>query len=344
MKFDLNKLIRDNIKTLKPYSSAREEFFTNIGVFLDANENPFGVYNRYPDPYQKLLKNEISKLRKIDPQQIFLGNGSDEIIDILIKIFSEPKQDKILIFTPTYGMYEVYANISNVEVVSFPLNQNFQIDCTPILEKNLNDENLKIIFICSPNNPTGNIIAEDSIFEILNNFNGIVVIDEAYQDFSEKESWISQIQNYPQLVVMQTLSKAWGLAGLRVGMAFAHNDIILYMNKVKPPYNISILNQKEALQSLQNKEIFKLQINKIKEQRNFLKEELKRFSFIKKIYPSDTNFLLLEVENADQLYQYLVSEKLIIRNRNNVIKNCVRITVGNFLENKKLLETLNRFK
>jgi len=344
MKFDLNKLIRDNIKTLKPYSSAREEFFTNIGVFLDANENPFGVYNRYPDPYQKLLKNEISKLRKIDPQQIFLGNGSDEIIDILIKIFSEPKQDKILIFTPTYGMYEVYANISNVEVVSFPLNQNFQIDCTPILEKNLNDENLKIIFICSPNNPTGNIIAEDSIFEILNNFNGIVVIDEAYQDFSEKESWISQIQNYPQLVVMQTLSKAWGLAGLRVGMAFAHNDIILYMNKVKPPYNISILNQKEALQSLQNKEIFELQINKIKEQRNFLKEELKRFSFIKKIYPSDTNFLLLEVENADQLYQYLVSEKLIIRNRNNVIKNCVRITVGNFLENKKLLETLNRFK
>lgn len=344
MEFNLNKLIRDNIKTLKPYSSARDEFYANVGVFLDANENPFGVYNRYPDPYQKLLKNEISNLKKIDSQQIFLGNGSDEIIDVLMRIFAEPKIDKILVFNPTYGMYEVSANINNVEVLSFSLNQNFQIDFTPALEKTLQDEKLKMIFICSPNNPTGNTIAEDSIFKILNNYKGIVVIDEAYQDFSNKASWISEIHNFPQLVVMQTFSKAWGLAGLRVGMAFAQKDLIHYMNKVKPPYNISTLNQMKALQSLQNIETIEIQMNVIQEQRNFLEKELKNFSFVKKVYPSEANFLLMEVENADQLYQYLVAEKLIIRNRNKVVKNCVRITVGNSLENKKLLETLNRFK
>ncbi len=344
MKFNFNNLIRDNITTLKPYSSARDEFYANVGVFLDANENPFGVYNRYPDPYQKLLKNEISNLKKIDSQQIFLGNGSDEIIDVLMRIFAEPKIDKILVFNPTYGMYEVSANINNVEVLSFSLNQNFQIDFTPALEKTLQDEKLKMIFICSPNNPTGNTIAEDSIFKILNNYKGIVVIDEAYQDFSNKASWISEIHNFPQLVVMQTFSKAWGLAGLRVGMAFAQKDLIHYMNKVKPPYNISTLNQMEALQSLQNIETIEIQMNVIQEQRNFLEKELKNFSFVKKVYPSEANFLLMEVENADQLYQYLVAEKLIIRNRNKVVKNCVRITVGNSLENKKLLETLNRFK
>ena len=302
------------------------------------------MYNRYPDPYQKLLKNEISNLKKIDSQQIFLGNGSDEIIDVLMRIFAEPKIDKILVFNPTYGMYEVSANINNVEVLSFSLNQNFQIDFTPALEKTLQDEKLKMIFICSPNNPTGNTIAEDSIFKILNNYKGIVVIDEAYQDFSNKASWISEIHNFPQLVVMQTFSKAWGLAGLRVGMAFAQKDLIHYMNKVKPPYNISTLNQMEALQSLQNIETIEIQMNVIQEQRNFLEKELKNFSFVKKVYPSEANFLLMEVENADQLYQYLVAEKLIIRNRNKVVKNCVRITVGNSLENKKLLETLNRFK
>ena len=340
---NLDKLVRDNIKNLTPYSSARDEFSADAGVFLDANENPFGDYNRYPDPYQKALKAEISKLKNIDASKIFLGNGSDEVIDLLMRIFAEPKKDKILVFNPTYGMYEVSANINDVEVVSYPLNQDFQIEFSDELAQILKDENLKLVFVCSPNNPSGNLIARNSILEILNKFNGIVVVDEAYEDFSKEDSWISEINNYPQLVVMQTFSKAWGMAGLRVGMAFAQKDILDLMNKVKPPYNISILNQKEVFNSLQNQEKFKENLNEILEQRTFLEIELLNFSFVKKIYPSDANFLLVEVENADQLYNYLVDEKIIIRNRNKVVENCVRITIGNAEENQKLLRSLEKF-
>lgn len=344
MEFNLDQLIRNNIKNLVPYSSARDEFSADAGVFLDANENPFGEYNRYPDPYQKVLKSEIAKLKNINPENIFLGNGSDEVIDVLMRIFAEPKEDKILVFTPTYGMYEVSANINDVKVVSYPLNQDFQIDFTPALEQILQDENLKLVFICSPNNPSGNLIAREAVLNILDIFKGIVVVDEAYEDFSKEESWISEIENYPQLVVMQTFSKAWGLAGLRVGMAFAQKEILNYMNKVKPPYNISIINQNKVYEALQKLDDFNTNLNEILEQRTALESKLLQFSFVKKIYPSDANFLLLEVEEADRLYQYLVDQKIIIRNRNKVVANCVRITVGNADENKKLLEALNQFK
>lgn len=341
---NIQNLVRENIKNLTPYSSARDEFSADVGVFLDANENPFGDYNRYPDPYQKALKSEISKLKNIDANKIFLGNGSDEVIDLLMRIFAEPKEDKILVFNPTYGMYEVSANINNVEVVSYPLNQDFQIEFTNELEQILKDENLKLVFVCSPNNPSGNLIARNSVLEILNKYNGIVVVDEAYEDFSKENSWISEIENYPQLVVMQTFSKAWGLAGLRVGMAFAQQEILELMNKVKPPYNISILNQKEVYNALQNLEIFRNNLNEILEQRDFLEKELQNFTFVKKIYPSDANFLLVEVNDADKLYSYLVDEKIIIRNRNKVVENCVRITIGNTEENQKLLQSLKNYK
>lgn len=344
MEFNLDQLIRNNIKNLVPYSSARDEFSEDAGVFLDANENPFGEYNRYPDPYQKILKAEISKLKNINSENIFLGNGSDEVIDVLIRIFAEPKEDKILVFTPTYGMYEVSANINDVKVISYPLNQDFQIDYTSALEQILKDENLKLVFICSPNNPSGNLIAREAVLKILETFKGIVVVDEAYEDFSKEESWISEIENYPQLVVMQTFSKAWGLAGLRVGIAFAQKEILNYMNKVKPPYNISIINQKEVYEALQKIDDFNTNLNEILEQRTDLESELLQFSFVKKIYPSDANFLLVEVVEADRLYQYLVDQKIIIRNRNKVVANCVRITVGKTQENKKLLEALNQFK
>ena len=344
MEFNLNQLIRNNIKNLVPYSSARDEFSADAGVFLDANENPFGEYNRYPDPYQKVLKAEIAKLKNINPENIFLGNGSDEVIDVLMRIFAEPKEDKILVFTPTYGMYEVSANINDVKVVSYPLNQDFQIDFTPAIEQILKDNNMKLVFICSPNNPSGNLISREAVLNILNTFKGIVVVDEAYEDFSKEASWISEIENYPQLVVMQTFSKAWGLAGLRVGMAFAQKEILNYMNKVKPPYNISIINQKEVYEALQKIDDFNANLNEILEQRTALESELLQFSFVKKIYPSDANFLLVEVEEADLLYQYLVDQKIIIRNRNKVVANCVRITIGNAQENKKLLEALNQFK
>lgn len=344
MSFILENLVRNNIKKLVPYSSARDEFSEDAGVFLDANENPFGEYNRYPDPYQKILKAEISKLKNINSENIFLGNGSDEVIDVLIRIFAEPKEDKILVFTPTYGMYEVSANINDVKVISYPLNQDFQIDYTSALEQILKDENLKLVFICSPNNPSGNLIAREAVLKILETFKGIVVVDEAYEDFSKEESWISEIENYPQLVVMQTFSKAWGLAGLRVGIAFAQKEILNYMNKVKPPYNISIINQKEVYEALQKIDDFNTNLNEILEQRTDLESELLQFSFVKKIYPSDANFLLVEVEEADRLYQYLVDQKIIIRNRNKVVANCVRITVGKTQENKKLLEALNQFK
>lgn len=340
----IQNLVRDNIKNLTPYSSARDEFSADAGVFLDANENPFGDFNRYPDPYQKALKTEISKLKNIDADKIFLGNGSDEVIDLLMRIFAEPKEDKILVFNPTYGMYEVSANINNVEVVSYPLNKDFQIEFTDELEQILKDENLKLVFVCSPNNPSGNLISRNAIVEILQNFKGIVVVDEAYEDFSKEDSWISEIENYPQLVVMQTFSKAWGMAGLRVGMAFAQREILDLMNKVKPPYNISILNQKEVYNSLQNLEKFRKNLNEILEQRIFLEKKLLDFPFVKKIYPSDANFILVEVDNADGLYNYLVDEKIIIRNRNKVVENCVRITVGNAEENQKLLQSFKNYK
>jgi len=268
---NIQSLVRKNILNLKPYSSARDEFSGAEGTFLDANENPFVTLNRYPDPYQKQLKSEISKLKNINVENIFLGNGSDEVIDLLFRIFTNPGKDEALTFTPTYGMYEVAANINDAELLQIPLDDDFQISVDEKLKNTLQNENLKLVFICSPNNPTGNLIQKNAVDFILENFGGIVIIDEAYIDFAIQESWISQLEKYPNLVVMQTFSKYWGLAGLRVGMAFSNPEIIQLLNKVKPPYNISILNQEAVLKTLENaSEIQKQSVFILSERENLI--------------------------------------------------------------------------
>lgn len=337
---DIKKLVRQNILNLKPYSSARDEYTGSDGIFLDANENPFGTLNRYPDPYQKALKNKLSKLKNISSENIFIGNGSDEVIDILLRIFCEPAKDKILICPPTYGMYEVSGNINDIKIVSIPLTSDFQLDLDKIYTA-IRDLNTKIIFICSPNNPTGNSI--NDIDQLLTNFNGIVAVDEAYIDFSQNPSYLSKLNKCPNLVVMQTFSKAWGLAAARVGIAYASNEIISLMSKVKPPYNVSKLNQEAALNALDKKEDYDKEIEKIKSQRINLINRLSEINCIKKIYPSDANFLLVEVSDADAIYNHLTNKKIITRNRNSVIKNCLRITVGTEEENLKLLEELKNY-
>ena len=339
MTIDIKNLVRKNILNLQPYSSARDEFEGENGIFLDANENPFGELNRYPDPYQLKIKQKLSELNQISTENIFLGNGSDEVIDLAFRIFCEPKKDKVLTFSPTYGMYEVSANINDVELINLELNKDFQIDLEN-LKPYLNDENLKIIFICSPNNPTGNSIK--NIKYILENFNGIVFIDEAYIDFSPEESFRNQIKNYPNLIVSQTFSKAWGMASVRVGIAYASEEIIKFYNKVKPPYNISQLNQAAILNTLNDEKINQVSenIKIILEEKKSLIQNLKKLNLVKTIFPSDANFILIEVDNADSVYQELVNQNVIIRNRNSVIKNCLRITVGSPDENKKLIETL----
>ena len=339
MTIDIKNLVRKNILNLKPYSSARDEFEGENGIFLDANENPFGELNRYPDPYQLKIKQKLSELNQIPTENIFLGNGSDEVIDLAFRIFCEPKKDKVLTFSPTYGMYEVSANINDVKLINLELNKDFQINLEN-LKPYLNDENLKIIFICSPNNPTGNSIK--NIKYILENFNGIVFIDEAYIDFSPEESFRNQIKNYPNLIVSQTFSKAWGMASVRVGIAYASEEIIKFYNKVKPPYNISQLNQDAIIKTLNDENINQVSenIKIILEEKKSLIQNLKKLNLVKTIFPSDANFILIEVDNADSVYQELVNQNVIIRNRNSVIKNCLRITVGSPDENKKLIETL----
>lgn len=338
MKIDIQKFVRQNILNLKPYSSARDEFKGENGIFLDANENPYGELNRYPDPYQRKIKEKLSEINQISTENIFLGNGSDEVIDLAFRIFCEPKKDKVLTFSPTYGMYEVSANINDVELITLDLDKDFQIDFGT-LKPYLNDENLKIIFICSPNNPTGNSI--QNIKFVLDNFNGIVFIDEAYIDFNPDESFRNQIKNYSNLIVSQTFSKAWGMASVRVGIAYASAEIIQFYNKVKPPYNISQPNQNAILNTLkeENINLISENIKLILQEKKILIENLGKLDLIKKIYPSDGNFILIEVENADEIYQKLVDENVIVRNRNSVIKNCLRITVGSPEENLKLIET-----
>ncbi len=342
MKINIQKLVRKNILNLKPYSSARDEFEGENGIFLDANENPFGELNRYPDPYQRKIKQKLGELNGIQAENIFLGNGSDEVIDLAFRIFCEPGKDKVLTFSPTYGMYEVSANINNVELVNLNLNDDFQINLDT-LKPYLTDENLKIIFICSPNNPTGNSVK--NIEFILENFKGILFVDEAYIDFSPEESFRNKIKNYPNLIVSQTFSKAWGMASVRVGIAYASEEIIRFYNKTKPPYNISQPNQNAILDTLKDANIKIVQdnIRLILSEKKLLIQSLEKLNLVKKIYPSDANFVLIEVENADEIYQRLVAEKVIVRNRNSVIKNCLRITVGSPEENLKLIETLQNF-
>lgn len=340
---DLQKLVRQNIISLKPYSSARDEFSGEAGVFLDANENPFGDLNRYPDPHQQTLKDKLKDIKKLTSKQVFIGNGSDEVIDLLIRIFCNPSVDKIVVCPPTYGMYEVAANINDVMVLSVPLTQDFQLD-TEALQQVISQSEpntLKLIFLCTPNNPTGNSI--DNIEWVLANFNGIVVVDEAYIDFSERTSFIEKLALYPNLVVVQTFSKAWGLAAARIGIAYASETIIALMQKVKPPYNVSSLNQEAALKALDNEHVIVHQKAHILEQRTYLETSLSQLPIVKKVFPSDANFILIEVEDADKLYEHLVIKNIVVRNRNTIIKNCLRITIGTIVENQYLIEVLKRY-
>jgi histidinol-phosphate aminotransferase len=337
----LQELIRPTIQKLKPYSSARDEYKGSDGIFLDANENPFGDLNRYPDPYQKKLKSKLAELKSVSASSIFIGNGSDEVIDLAFRIFCQPGKDKALTFSPTYGMYEVSAAINDVELIKVSLNSEFQIDFDST-RPFLSDPSIKLIFICSPNNPTGNSIF--GIEKILKLFNGIVIIDEAYIDFSDRDSWLKKLDAFPNLIISQTFSKAWGLAAARVGLAFANPEIINWFNKVKPPYNVSELNQQAALSALEKKDETLTKINLIKSEKIELEKKLISLEIVKKIYPSDGNFLLVEVWNADRIYKGLTDQKVVVRNRNSVVKNCLRITVGSPEENVKLLNALQNYK
>jgi histidinol-phosphate aminotransferase len=336
-KFDLQSLVRPNIWALKPYSSARDEFRGNEGIFLDANENPFGKKNRYPDPHQRILKKALSEIKGIPVENICIGNGSDEIIDLVYRIFCEPQKDSVIICPPTYGMYEVSANINNVNIIRVPLNSEFELNIDEILS-----HNAKCIFICSPNNPTGNSLK--NVEKLLNEFNGIVVVDEAYIDFRDKQGFIGRLSEFPNIIIMQTFSKAWALASARVGIAYAGADIIKLMDKTKPPYNVSKFNQEEALNALSKPVKFQQRLDIILEQRNLLLNEFKLLPIIKKVYPTDANFILVKVKDAGKLYNYLVSKKLIVRNRSSVVSDCIRITVGTPKENEALIEALKKYK
>jgi histidinol-phosphate aminotransferase len=348
MEFNVEQLVRENIKKMKPYSSARHEFSGAASVFLDANENAFGSplpesFNRYPDPLQLQLKEKLSHIKGVPPQNIFLGNGSDEAIDLLFRIFCEPGRDNVLLFPPTYGMYEVCADMNNVKTKKISLTKDFQLDLDAI--EQAIDPFTKLIFICSPNNPTGNSINRNDIEIILNNFTGIVVIDEAYINYSRQRSFIPELTEYPNLVVLQTLSKAWGLAGLRLGMAFASQAIIDLMNRVKYPYNINAATQQLALDALNEMDWVNEHIRLTAKEKEKLSNNLSALSFTEIIYPSDANFLLVKMNKARSIYEFLSSRGIIVRDRSNVIlcDDCLRITVGTPEENQQLIETLKIF-
>jgi histidinol-phosphate aminotransferase len=338
---DIDKIVRESVKKLVPYSCARDEFQGREGIFLDANENPYGGLNRYPDPYQKELKIAVSKIKGIGEENIFLGNGSDEIIDLCFRTFCNPGSDCALTFYPSYGMYEVSAAINAVRLIKVPLTDDFSIDPGSIREL-LTAPDLKLILICSPNNPTGNSMKRSDIEYIISNFSGIVLIDEAYIDFSEQESFRFLTGKYNNLIVMQTFSKAFGLAAARIGMAFADRTIINYLNKMKPPYNISSLNQKAALKSLGRINLLKKRIRKIKTERERLISDLKKLNIIERVFPSDSNFILVKTRNADEIYARLINSRIIVRNRSRIVPGCLRITVGRKSENTRLLKALSK--
>ena len=346
MSFDLQKLLRENIKKLVPYSSARDEFKGEARIFLDANENSFGSpltkwYNRYPDPLQVKVKEKISAIKNVPVENIFLGNGSDECIDVLIRSVCEPRRDNLLICPPTYGMYEVSANINDVALKKVPLTPAFQLDL-PAIEEAV-DDHTKMIFLCSPNNPTANSLIREDVEMILNNYFGLVVIDEAYINFSRQRSFLQELKDYPNLVVMQTLSKAWGLAALRIGMAFSSTEIIHVMNKIKPPYNINQASQDLALQALDEIGQVNHMIKEIVKERESLAKELSKIPFVQKIYPSDANFLLVKMSGAREVYEYLLDQQIVVRDRSRVLlcDDCLRITVGTPSENNSLIRALN---
>ncbi|NMM50247.1 histidinol-phosphate transaminase [Flammeovirgaceae bacterium KN852] len=343
---EIDNLIRPHLRGIKPYSSARDEFEGTASVFLDANENPFGSadgssYNRYPDPLQRNVKKKISLLKGVEIENIFLGNGSDEPIDLLFRLFCEPGVDKVITTPPTYGMYKVSADINNVKNVEVPLLENFQLDVDSII--NAIDANVKMIFLCSPNNPSGNLLNSEDIRAILNTFDGLVVIDEAYIDFTNEESWLTRLSGYQNMVVLQTFSKAWGLAGLRLGMAFANEKIIGYLNKIKPPYNINQATQELASKALDNFKSVGDWVSVIVAERKRISEKLLKLSTVKKVYSSDANFILVRLEGAGKLYRDLIEKGVVVRNRSNVLlcDDCLRITIGTPSENDILINELS---
>ncbi len=342
---DITSLVRKNILSLKPYSCARDEFQGEASAFLDANENPFNnPYNRYPDPLQWKLKESITAKKKVPATHIFLGNGSDEAIDLVFRVFCEPAQDNVVAIAPTYGMYQVSADINQVEYRKVHLNDDFSLNAKRLL--NNVDEQTKVIFLCSPNNPSGNLLDRYEVLHVLENFGGIVVMDEAYVDFSPEDSWLTHLTHYPNLIVLQTFSKAWGLAGVRLGMAFASPEIIMLFNKVKYPYNVNILTQELVLEHLQYESRKRSWVNLLLQERERLVLELRQLSYVNTIYPSSANFVLVKVGDANAIYNYLVELSIIVRNRNNVMlcEGCLRITVGSPYENNLLINALKAYE
>jgi len=344
--FNINNLVRPNIAALKPYSSARDEFkdaTSNQMIFLDANENPFenGV-NRYPDPQQKDVKSVLSKIKNIPTENILLGNGSDEVLDLIFRAFCEPNQDNVITLPPTYGMYDVLANTNAIEVLKVELNADFQPKVDDIL--NTQNNNTKLLFLCSPNNPTANSFEDSKVEKLLINFSGIVVIDEAYIDFSEDESWISKLSDFPNLIVTQTLSKAYGMAGIRLGICYASTETISILNKIKPPYNVNQLTQQKAIQRLENQQEVQNEIQNIILERSLLIRALTSITWIDTIYPTQANFVLVKVDDATNRYNQLVKKGIVVRNRTNqpLCKNCLRFTVGTSEENEKLIKVLEK--
>jgi histidinol-phosphate aminotransferase len=341
--FNINNLIRENIKNMQPYSSARDEFknFTQKMVYLDANENPYenGV-NRYPDPQQRTVKNALSEIKKVNENQILLGNGSDEVLDLLFRAFCEPNKDNVITLPPTYGMYGVLANLNAIENRKVILTEDFQPHIDEILK--MVDQNTKMIFLCSPNNPTGNSFSGESIVTLLKNFNGLVILDEAYIDFSEKESWLQEMNNYPNLVITQTLSKAFGMAGIRLGILYASEAIISVLNKIKPPYNVNELTQQKALGRISDYPTIQSEIKSIYAERENLISQLSNITFVQKIFPTDANFVLIKVDDANKRYDQILEKGVVIRNRAKepLCDNCLRITIGTKEENEKLIEVL----
>ncbi len=339
MKFEY--LVRDNIRNLKPYSSARDEYQGNEGIFLDANENPYGELNRYPDPYQKKLKMALSDIKSISPENIFIGNGSDEIIDLAFRIFCTPGRDKAVTISPSYGMYDVVAGLNDICLEKIELKKDFGIDIKNLREA-LSGPAVKLFILCSPNNPTANAFPKQELIEVLKDFKGIVLVDEAYIDFSQKESWVNELSAMPNLIVTQTFSKSMGLAAARVGVAYSSIDVISIFNRVKPPYNVSTLNQQAAMDALKNMPEKMNQVAQILLSRERLITDLSQLPSVQKIYPSDANFLLVEFENGPEVFNRLKSKKIITRSRNSMLKNCIRISVGTENENNVLIRELKK--
>lgn len=346
-KIDITQLVRPMVREIAPYRSARDDFedFEAQKVFLDANENPYkSIANRYPDPLQCQLKRTLAKIKGVEANQILLGNGSDEVLDLVFRAFCEPGQDEVILLPPTYGMYTVLAQLNNVKVNTVPLNESFQLDLEGIM-KQVNG-NTKVIFVCSPNNPTGNSIPLEQIQNLLNQFSGLVVVDEAYVDFSTKGSAVRFLDDYPHLMICQTFSKAYGLAGIRLGMGIADSKIIDYFNKIKPPYNVNVLTQKMAFNSLNDQHTTKEHVKELLAERQKLEKELLNIDFVNKIYPSDANFLLIQVDNASKRYDQLLSLDIVVRNRSSLLgcENTLRITVGTPQENIRLINACKTIK